>query len=134
MILLLAGAVYIGLVVLWLVAEQRWSRRIRITLGIVVLVFSLPLPVALTWITTQIDDNVYYGSSIGIVLDETIEALESGEKGFPDRLKDFRRSLHITYESPGNLLEKARVFRDEGKRIRSEGSPAGADPKAVHKQ
>lgn len=125
LILLPAIVVYIGLIILWLVAEQKWSKRIRITLGIVLLILSLPLPILVTMAVTQLDTNSYYASSVGTLLDETIEALEAEENGFSERLKAFRQSQKLTYESRSGLLENARKFRDEGKQIRTEQN--GAD-------
>ncbi len=123
--------VYIGLITLWLVAEQKWSKRIRITLGVVVLILSLPLPILVTMAITQLDTNSYYAASVGTLLEETIEALESKEEGFLSRLKAFRESQRLTYESRSDLLENARAFRDEGKRIRTEQTPAGDSLKAA---
>lgn len=131
LILLPAIVVYIGLIVLWLVAEQKWSKRVRITLGIIVLILSLPLPILFTMAITQLDTNSYYAASVGTLLDETIEALESGEEGFLSRLKAFRESQRLTYESRSDLLENAGAFRDEGKRIRTEQSPTGDVLKAA---
>ena len=117
--------VYIGLIALWLRAEQKWPKRARMTLGIVVLILSLPLPILLTIAITQLDSNSYYAASVRTLLDETIEALESGEEGFLSRLKDFRKSQELTYESRSDLLDNARAFRDEGNRIRTEPPPSG---------
>jgi len=116
-----ALALYIGLIALWLVAETKWSKRVRITCGIAVLVMSLPLPLLVTFAITQLDDNSYYASSVAKFLDETIEALESGEAHFLTRLKRFREAQSLSYENRGDLLDNVRAFRDEGKILRQGG-------------
>jgi Na+-transporting methylmalonyl-CoA/oxaloacetate decarboxylase beta subunit len=120
LILLPAIIVYIGLILLWLIAEQKWSKRIRITIGLVVLILSLPLPILFTTVITQLDTNSYYAAAVGTLLDETIEALETEDEGFLQRLKAFREFQRLTYESRSDLLENARAFRDDGKKIRNQ--------------
>lgn len=120
LILLPAIVIYIGLIVLWLVAENRGSKRVRITLGIVVMFLSLPLPVLVSIAITQLDDNSYYAASVGTLLDETIQALESEEDEFLARLKTFRSNQALTYENRGDLLENVRAFQYEGEKLRTE--------------
>lgn len=127
-IILLAVLVFIGVIVLWLVAELKWSRRARITLGLVLMTFSLTLAIFIATAVTQLDTNSYYAASVRTLLDETIEALEAEEDGFSERLKVFRQTQKLTYESRSNLLEGARAFRQEGKRIRTEQVVAGQLP------
>lgn len=128
LIILPAIVVFIGVIVLWLVAELKWAKRTRITLGLVLLTFSLTLAILITTAVTQLDTNSYYAASVRTLLDETIEALEAEEDGFSERLKAFRQSQKLTYESRSNLLESARAFREEGKRIRTEQVVAGQRP------
>ena len=82
-------------------------------------------------VITQLNANSCYAASVGTLLDETIEALETGDEGFLRRLKAFRESQRLTYESRSDLHESARAFRDEGKQIRAEQSLAGDVLKAA---
>ena len=130
LIIAIALIVYIGLIVLWFVAEYRWSKRVRITLGVLAILLSLALPIPATIATVQIDDNSYYAASVRTLLDEAIEALDAGEEGFLDRLNSFRESQLLTYESRNNLLKNVREFREEGTRIRNlteQHAPADAE-------
>ena len=115
-----AVVLYIALLTLWLVAEHKRSKPTRIALGLAVLVFALPLPLLLVAGIVQLDDNSFYAASMRTVLCETTEALEFEEEGFLDRLKAFRESQRLTYESRSDLLENVRAFHQEGKRIRAE--------------
>jgi len=112
-------AAFIALLVLWLVAENRWSKRIRITLGLLTLLSAMPVTALFAVAITQLDDQSYFAASVHTLLDETIEALEAGEPGFLDRLKAFREKQRLTYETRGNLLENARAFTDAGESLRT---------------
>lgn len=112
-------AAFITLLTLWLVAENRWSKRVRITLGLLALVSALPVTALFSVGITQLDDQSYFAASVQTLLDESVEALEAGEPGFLNRLKTFRENQMLRYESRGDLLENARAFRDEGEDLRA---------------
>lgn len=113
----LAG--FIALLALWLVAENRWSKRLRITLGLLAILTAIPVTALVAVAVTQLDDQSYYATSVQTLLDETVVALESGEPGFLHRLKTFREKQVLTYESRSNLLENARAFMDDGQALRN---------------
>ena len=113
----LAG--FIAILSLWLVAENRWSKRSRITLGLLTIMVPIPVTALVAVTGTQLDDQSYYAASVRTLLDETVVALESGEPGFLHRLKTFREKQMLTYESRSNLLENARSFRDDGEALRN---------------
>ena len=113
----LAG--FIAILSLWLVAENRWSKRSRITLGFLTILIAIPVTALVAVTGTQLDDQSYYAASVRTLLDETVVALESGEPGFLHRLKTFREKQVLTYESRSDLLENARAFRDDGQALRN---------------
>lgn len=101
----------LALLVTWVIAERRNATlRRRIGLGVAMLVTALPLAVAVAVAITQLDDNSYYAASIRTILDETTSALEAGEPGFVDRLKEFRSKQRLCYETRDDLLDKSRVM------------------------
>jgi hypothetical protein len=110
---------FIAILALWLVAENRWSKRWRITLGILAILTAIPTTALVAVAVAQLDDQSYYAASVRTLLDETVIALESGEPGFLHRLKTFREEQVLTYESRHNLLENARAFRDDGQVLRN---------------
>ena len=112
-----------GLVAFWIAAENRGSKRKRIALGLLTLFVAVPVASTLSVALTQLDDQSYYAVAVRILLDESLAALEAQEPGFAARLRDFRTSQRLSYESRGDLLENARRFRDEGVRLR-EARPA----------
>lgn len=112
-----------GLVAFWIAAENRGSKPKRIALGLLTIFISLPVVSVLSVALTQLDDQSYYAAAVRILLDESLAALEAEEPGFAARLRDFRTSQRLTYETRGDLLENARRFRDEGVRLR-EARPA----------
>ena len=124
----LAG--FIALLALWLVAENRWSKRLRITLGLLAILTAIPVTALVAVAVTQLDDQSYYAASVRTLLDETVVALESGEPGFLHRLKTFREKQMLTYESRSNLLENARAFRDDGQALRSTTEKSLKEPNA----
>ena len=109
-----------GLIALWIVAENHGSKRKRITLGLLVIITSLPVAILLSVAITQLDDQSYYAASVKILLDESIDAVEAKEAGFLARLQAFRASQRLSYETRDNLLENARRFREDGKTSRKE--------------
>ena len=113
----LAG--FIAILSLWLVAENRWSKRSRITLGLLTILIPIPVTALVAVAVTQLEDQSYYAASVQTLLDETVVALESGEPGFLNRIKSFRERQMLTYESRANLLENARAFRDDGEALRN---------------
>jgi len=119
-LVLAALAGFIALLALWLVAENRWSKRLRITLGLLAILTVMPVTALVAVAVSQLDDQSYYAASVRTLLDETVVALESGEPGFLHRLKTFREKQMLTYESRSNLLENARSFRDDGEALRNE--------------
>ena len=86
--------------------------------GILAFVLFLSLAVLVAVAITQLDDQSYYAASVRTLLDETLEALDSGEPGFADRLRAFRASQRLSYETRADLLENARRFAEEGAAIR----------------
>ena len=110
---------FIAILSLWLVAENRWSKRLRITLGLSAILTAIPVTALAAVAVTQLDDQSYYAASVRTLLDETVVALESGESGFLHRLKTFQEKQTLTYESRSNLLENARAFRDDGQALRN---------------
>ncbi|HRT04720.1 MAG TPA: hypothetical protein P5204_03380 [Kiritimatiellia bacterium] len=112
-----------GLVAFWIVAENRGSKSKRIALGLLSILLSLPVGVVISVALTQLDDQSYYAAAVRILLDESLAALEAQEPGFAARLRDFRTSQRLSYETRGDLLENVRRFHDEGVR-RREARPA----------
>lgn len=111
-------AAFIALLTVWIIAENRWSKRVRMTLGILVMLSAIPVPTLFAVAITQLDDQSYFAASVRIILDESIAALEAGEPDFPQRLKVFREQQSLRYESRGNLFENARRFQEEGNALR----------------
>ncbi len=105
---------------LWLFAENRWSKKVRIILGLLVIVFSLPLTIIITFALTQINDNSYYTSAAKTIVSEAVIAIETNEVDFLTRLKELESSFCSTYENRQNLLNLAKNFKTQGERIRSE--------------
>ena len=120
-LVLAALAGFIALLALWLVAENRWSKRSRIILGSLTILTTIPVTALVAVAVTQLDDQSYYAASVRTLLDETVAALESGEPDLLQRLKTFREKQMLTYESRSNLLENARAFRDDGEALRNIG-------------
>ena len=117
--LLIFPLLFVCAAILWYRVERNGSLRKRVLTGLLVLVFSLALTVLFAVAITQLDDQSYYAASVRTLLDETLEALEAGEPSFGERLKAFRESQRLTYETRANLLENARRFAEEGSTIRS---------------
>ena len=117
------GVSFGGLVAFWIAVENRGSKRKRIALGLLTIFISLPVGVVISVALTQLDDQSYYAAAVRILLDESLAALEAQEPGFAARLRDFRTSQRLSYETRGDLLENARRFHDEGVRLR-EARPA----------
>ncbi|MEK9986025.1 MAG: hypothetical protein VW879_14905 [Opitutae bacterium] len=111
--------VFFGLLFLWLVAENCWTKRSRITLGLLTLIISILITLVVTVTVTRLDDQSYYAAAVQTLLDETIVAIESGDSDYLQRLNTFRDVQDLTYESRSDLLENIRAFRDEGKILRS---------------
>ena len=116
--LVILGASFGGLVAFWIAAENRGSKRKRIALGLLAIFISVPVASTLSVTLTQLDDQSYYAAAVRILLDESLAALEAQEPGFAARLRDFRKSQRLTYETRDDLLEIARRFHDEGVRLR----------------
>ncbi len=110
--------ILIALVALGLVAENRWSKRKRIILGLLAILIALPVTIIFTFAFTQLDDQSYFATSVRRLLDESIAALEAKDPDFLDRLKAFRENQMLICESRGNLLENVREFQDQGKSLR----------------
>ena len=109
---------FIALLAVWIIAENRWSKRVRITLGVLVMLSAIPVPALFAVAITQLDDQSYFAASVRIILDESIAALEAGEPGFLQRLKVFREHQPLRYELRGNLFENAHKFQEEGEALR----------------
>jgi len=121
-LILLLGSPLAALTVIavWVGAERRnASLRRRLGLGLAAMALTLPCAMAFASGLTQLDDNSYYAASVRALLDETADAVEAGEPGFADRLRDFRAHVRLSYESRDNLLQKARAFRADGERLRT---------------
>jgi hypothetical protein len=117
-LLLIFLAIFACIIFLWIRAERVGSMRKRILMGFLVIMISQPVTIAFSVAITQLDDQSYYAASVRIMLDEILEAIEDNDPGFMERLKEFRMSQRLTYETRANLLENVRCFRDEGTSIR----------------
>ena len=117
--LLIFPVLFVCAAILWYRAERNGSLRKRLLAELLALVFALLLTVFFAVAITQLDDQSYYAASVRTLLEETLEALEAGEPGFAERLKTFRESQRLTYETRADLLENARRFAEAGSAIRS---------------
>lgn len=133
--LLIFPVLFVCAAILWYRAERNGSLQKRVLTGFLALVFSLTLTVLFAVSITQLDDQSYYAASVRTLLDETLEAFEAGEPGFGERLKAFRESQRLTYETRANLLENARRFAEEGSAIRArrkeENAPHAESPERM---
>ncbi len=116
---------FVILFMLWIVAENRGSKRTRLTMGLLVMLTSAPVTSLLAVAITQLDDQSYYAAATRHLLDECIAAIEHGEPGFLNRLQEFRKTQVLTYESRSHLLEHARSFRQAGEIQRAKTAPVG---------
>ena len=63
-LVLAALAGFIALLALWLVAENRWSKRSRIILGSLTILTTIPVTALVAVAVTQLDDQSYYAASV----------------------------------------------------------------------
>ncbi len=126
----LFGAIFIllALSVLWWVAEKYWSRRWRITLGLILMVYNCVLVSLVSIGVTMLQDQSYYAASIKTLLDEVITGLEVGDESVGSRLRAFRESQSLTYETRAGLLENARDFKRNGELNRSNAKTTEQEP------
>ena len=120
MIPLFIAICYLTCLVLWVVAELRWSRGARLSLGLISIVITVPVTAFLTFVLTDMRNNRYFSHAIKIVVSESLDSLRSGDTAFFSRLETFDATIQgPMYENNQNLLEKADAFRTEGETIRT---------------
>lgn len=121
MIPMFIATCYLACLVLWIVAELRWSRGVRLSLGLISLLIAVPVATFLTFALTDMRNNRYFSHAIKIVVSESLDSLRSGDATLLSRLEKLDATIEgPMYENNQNLLEKADAFRTEGERIRSE--------------
>ena len=89
----LAG--FTALLALWLVAENRWSKRSRITLGLLAILTAIPVTALVAVAVTQLDDQSYYAASVRTLLDETVVALGVRRAWFSPSTQDLSREADV---------------------------------------
>lgn len=117
-ILLLLVVVFLASLVLWCMTAVYGATKWRLMGGVPILVVAISTSSLITAAVTQLNDQSYYAASITILIDETIESLESQDSSFLDRLRKFSEQQPITYESRADLLQNLRTFHSEGDAIR----------------
>ena len=117
-ILLLLVVVFLASLVLWCMTAVYGSTKWRLMGGVPILVVAISTSSLISTAVTQLNDQSYYAASITILIDETIESLESQDSSFLDRLRKFSEQQPITYESRADLLQNLRTFRSDGDAIR----------------
>jgi len=113
-ILLLLVVVFLASLVLWCMTAVYGSTKWRLMGGVPILVVAISTSSLISTAVTQLNDQSYYAASITILIDETIESLESQDSSFLDRLRKFSEQQPITYESRADLLQNLRTFRSDG--------------------
>ena len=113
-ILLLLVVVFLASLVLWCMTAVYGSTKWRLMGGVPILVVAISISSLISTAVTQLNDQSYYAASITILIDETIESLESQDSSFLDRLRNFSEQQPITYESRADLLQNLRTFRSDG--------------------
>lgn len=113
-ILLLLVVVFLASLVLWCMTAVYGSTKWRLMGGVPILVVAISISSLISTAVTQLNDQSYYAASITILIDETIESLESQDSSFLDRLRKFSEQQPITYESRADLLQNLRKFRSDG--------------------
>lgn len=113
-ILLLLVVVFLASLVLWCMTAVYGATKWRLMGGVPILVVAISTSSLISAAVTQLNDQSYYAASITILIDETIESLESQDSSFLDRLRKFSEQQPITYESRADLLQNLRTFRSEG--------------------
>ena len=113
-ILLLLVVVFLASLVLWCMTAVYGSTKWRLMGGVPILVVAISTSSLISTAVTQLNDQSYYAASITILIDETIESLESQDSAFLDRLRKFSEQQPITYESRADLLQNLRKFRSDG--------------------
>jgi cell division protein FtsX len=113
-ILLLLVVVFLASLVLWCMTAVYGSTKWRLMGGVPILVAAISTSSLISTAVTQLNDQSYYAASITILIDETIESLESQDSSFLDRLRKFSEQQPITYESRADLLQNLRKFRSDG--------------------
>ena len=113
-ILLLLVVVFLASLVLWCMTAVYGSTKWRLMGGVPILVVAISISSLISTAVTQLNDQSYYAASITILIDETIESLESQDSSFLNRLRKFSEQQPITYESRADLLQNLRKFRSDG--------------------
>lgn len=113
-ILLLLVVVFLASLVLWFMTAVYGSTKWRLMGGVPILVVAVSTSSLISTAVTQLNDQSYYAASITILIDETIQSLESQDSSFLDRLRKFSEQQQITYESRADLLQNLRKFRSDG--------------------
>ena len=120
--LILLVVVFLASLALWCVTAIYGSTKWRLLGGIPILVVAISASSLISVALTQLNDQSYYAASMTILIDETIESLESQDSSFLERLRNFSERQPITYESRAGLLQNLRTFRSDGEAIRTEKS------------
>ena len=87
---MLIFVVVIGLPVAWLVAEFRWKRPVRVTLGVLAVLCSFGVA-AIIGMLFELNYNAWYGSATKDLINTTVEQVEDGQL---DRVMTVLRSLN----------------------------------------
>ncbi len=102
MLILLA---VIGLPVAWVIAEFRWKRPARITLGVLAILCSFGVA-SIIGMLSELRYNAWYGSVTKDLIDTTVHQIEDGQF---DRvmtvLRSLNRQYHPTYENRANYRD-----------------------------
>lgn len=108
-IMWILGAAFFALVGIWTYAEFRWGLRVRLLIGVLIILL-IPVVAFYSHVLTQIDDNSYYGTGADILIDETMRSLDTGDPTLRSRLGNFKDNYRGSYAKRGGFLEAAREF------------------------
>jgi nitrogen fixation/metabolism regulation signal transduction histidine kinase len=120
---LFIAVIYLVFVVLWIVAECRPSvtRRVRLALGLVALLFAIPVTAFLAFALTEFSDNSYFSHAIKIIVSESVVSLKTGDSALVTRFQKLDEAIQgPMYENNQDLLKKAEAFQEEGEQCRHE--------------
>ncbi len=103
-IAVLSAPAYIILFIMWLYAENRKSKRARISICILAIVAIIPLVGIYTKLASDISNNLRFSEAIDAILEETITSIETKDDSLLARIKSLREKHRVTYE--GNDMKK----------------------------
>ena len=110
---------YLLCLILWIVAECRWSVRVRLSLGIVALLAAIPVTAILALALTDFRNNRYFSEAIKTIVSESVSAMEARDPSLLPRLKKLDSTIQGgMYENKQDLLGKADAFRADGEKTR----------------